>query len=154
MSFDAVFEQPDIDPDYDPDDLTGIIPSYPATATREGKSWVVSVAGLPDGHAVQVQATTWRDAEIDTHARVADALGVDRATFLAPVTPADPDEAAALMDLEEARVALFLAEQAVRDAACRAARTLVDHGWTTRDAGTALRLSHQRVSQLAPRATA
>ncbi|MFI6985439.1 hypothetical protein ACIBSV_43720 [Embleya sp. NPDC050154] len=153
MSFDAVFEQPDIDPDSDSDDLTGVIPSYPATATRDGSSWVVLVDGLPDGHAVRVRAATWHDAEIDTHARVADVLEAEPATFLAPVKPADPDAAAALMDLQEARIALAFAEQAVRDAARHAARTLTDQGWTARDAGTALRLPHERVSQLAPRTT-
>lgn len=41
-------------------------------------------------------------------------------------------------------------QQAERDTV----RILLDQGWSTRDAGKALGLSHQRVSQLAPRGTA
>ncbi|GAB2846111.1 hypothetical protein GCM10022221_51740 [Actinocorallia aurea] len=35
-----------------------------------------------------------------------------------------------------------------------AVRTLLSQGWTTRGAGKALNLSHQRISQLAPGGTA
>lgn len=64
-------------------------------------------------------------------------------------TPADPEAANVLRTVIDARTAHSYAEQAERDAA----RTLIDKGWTTRDIGSVLGLSHQRISRILPRAT-
>lgn len=73
--------------------------------------------------------------------------------MIVSVAPADPEAAAAVRALTAARIARADAEQAERDAARAAARTLTSRGWSTRDTGRVLRLSHQRISQLAPART-
>lgn len=149
MSFDALFDQPDISPDLD--DLDVEVTTYTATAARTGSTWAVTVHDLPEGHAGSAQGATWAEAEANAHACVTGLLQADPAAVVVHLLPADPEAAAAVQDLTEARIARAEAEQAERDAARHAAATLTGKGWTTRDAGTALRLSHQRISQLAPR---
>jgi len=127
--------------------------SYPATATRDGAQWSVTVHDLPTGHFVQAQGATWPDAEINAIKGVIGALKAEIGTVGVELAPADPDAAAALDAVTQTRIARAHAEQAERDAVRNAARLLTGQGWSTRDAGAALRLSHQRVSQLAPRAT-
>ncbi|MYS86644.1 hypothetical protein [Embleya scabrispora] len=149
MSTDALFDQPDIT-DADPDGPAPL-PSYTGHATRVGNTWVVEIRDLPDGRTATAQGRTWREAKEATGAGVSKHLPAGHSGFGVDLVPADPDADAAITALIEARVALAYAEQAVRDAARHAARTLIDQGWNNRDIGAALSLSHQRVSQIAPR---
>ncbi|MFJ8745838.1 hypothetical protein ACIRL2_41580 [Embleya sp. NPDC127516] len=148
MSIDAVFEQPDIDPDIASTDDRRPIPTYTATATRTGKQWTATITGLPEGRTAQAHGPTWGDTELAAFSVVGEILDAEPATYTVRLVPADPTALDALDTLVQARLTLAHAEQAVRDAARNAARTLTDQGWTTRDTGTALRLSHQRISQL------
>ncbi|MFD1939720.1 MULTISPECIES: hypothetical protein [Nonomuraea] len=84
---------------------------------------------------------------------VADQLNPDPDTVGFYFTPADPEAADALKNVKAARLARIYAEQAERDAVRNAARALIDQGWTTRDIGSVLGLSHQRISQIVPRVT-
>ncbi|MGW0807987.1 type II toxin-antitoxin system HicB family antitoxin [Nonomuraea sp. NPDC002799] len=124
--------------------------SYPATATRDGALWTVVVHDLPEGRAVQAQGATWTEAEMNAAKGVLAALKAELGTVGVHLAPDDPEAAAALDAVVAARVARAYAGQAERDAVRHAARLLVDRGWSTRDAGRALRLSHQRISQIAP----
>lgn len=146
MSFDAIFEQPEIIADLD--DLTFEVTTYPATATRTGSTWTVSVHDLPGGHSVSAEGTTWLEAEYAVQDRVPARLGVDRASVVVSVKPADPQAHAALHALTAARIARAKAEQAERDAARHAARLLTAQGWSPQDAGMALRLPAERVLRL------
>ncbi|GIH51636.1 hypothetical protein SAMN05421833_12949 [Microbispora rosea] len=131
-----------------PDEFANVAATtYQATATRTGKLWTVTVPDLP-GAAVKAQGATWRDAEINAAMCVADVLHAAPGTVALHVAPADPDAAAALEAVTAARVARAEAEQAERDAVRHAAQVLTGQGWTYRDAGGALRLSHQRVGQI------
>ncbi|WP_052385501.1 hypothetical protein [Streptomyces sp. NRRL F-2890] len=150
MFFERVFDEPELADD--PDEFVDLVATtYPATATRTGSTWTVTIHDLPDGHAAIAQGTTWGEAQTNAHDIVVDLLGAHPAAVIVSVAPADPDAAAAIQALIDARIARAAAEQAERDAARTAARTLTGQGWSTRDAGTALQLSHQRISQLASR---
>lgn len=145
MPFDTALDQPDFDTE---DTEAEPIPCYTGTATQRGRIWIVDIPGLPGGLAAHAKADTFREAEAAAYQATAETLDADPATFQVRVIPEDPQAADALDDLVNARVALAHAEQAVRDAARHAARTLTAQGWSTRDAGAALRVSHQRISQL------
>ncbi|MCT9932925.1 hypothetical protein N5079_22210 [Planotetraspora sp. A-T 1434] len=149
---DAIFDEPDIPEDFDQAEVE-IATSYNATATRTGKHWTATVRNLPEGHVIQVQGATWRETKDNVLNCVVDLLHPAPGTVGIHLAPADPEAADALNSVIDARVARFYAEQAERDAVRKAARTLIDQGWTTRDIGSALGLSHQRISQIVPRAT-
>lgn len=146
MSFDAIFDEPDIVVDLD--DLEFDVTTYPATATRSGSTWTVSAHDLPGDQVVQAEGNTWIEAEYKIQDRVPERLGVDRATVIVSVQPADPEAAAALYALTGARIARAKAGQAERDAARHAARLLIGQGWTPQDVGMVLRLPQDRVAQL------
>lgn len=146
MSFDAIFEQPEIIADLD--DLTFDVTTYLATATCKDSIWVVSVHDLPDGQAVRAKGSTFREAEDKIQELVPESLGVDRDTVVVSVEPADLEAKAALRALTGARIARAKAEQAERDAARHAARLLAEQHWAPEDIGTALRLPKSRVSDL------
>jgi len=126
------------------------VPVYDATATKVGKTWMVTIPGLPDGSTATTHGTTWHEAKRNTGTRLRELLGPG-AEFGFRLSPSDPDADAAVTTLVEARANLLRAEEAAREAAEHAARILTAQGWTTRDAGAALGLSPQRISQLAPR---
>ncbi|GAA2692193.1 type II toxin-antitoxin system HicB family antitoxin [Nonomuraea recticatena] len=149
-----IFDQPDISEDLDSTEPEIVATTYLATATRTGKYWTATVHGLPDRHNLQVQGATWKETKSNVLDRTVDLLGSDAGVVGVLLVPADAEEASALEAVRDARAARLLAEQAERDAVRTAAQTLLDRGWSTRDAGSALGLSHQRISQLAPRVTA
>jgi hypothetical protein len=150
--FEAIFDEPETAEN--PDEFAEVkFTTYNATATRTGKQWNVTVHDLPEGRAVLAQGANWGDAHRNTHTAVINLLKVEPHTVGIHIEPEDVEAAAALQAVTDARVARANAEQAERDAVIRAARLLTDKGWSTRDAGRALSLSHQRISQLAPRAT-
>lgn len=151
MSIDALFDQPDIDrdaenrPDYD------LVPTYTATATKTEKGWSVTVPGLPGERTAHAEGRTWREAQDNAFTAVQQLLGDDTPdVFGIAMAPSDPEAAAAIGALVAARARLVYAEQEIRDAARNAAQILTAKGYTTRDAGAAMGVSHQRVSQLAP----
>lgn len=152
--FEKIFDEPEPDPDAF--DASGdVCVSYDATAARTGKQWTVTVHGLPDGHAVVAQGATWSDARRNAHQAVHRLLGGKPWTVAINLWPDDSETADALRDVISARIARGEAEIAEREAVTRAAQLLTGKkGWTIRDAGSALHLSHQRISQLAPRDTA
>ncbi|MEU5363026.1 hypothetical protein ABZ354_05885 [Streptomyces sp. NPDC005925] len=146
MSFDAIFNQPEIIADLN--NLEFEVTTYPATATRTGSAWVVSVHDLPDGRTVQTEGSTYREAEDKIQELVPEHLGVDRTGLTVSVEPADLEAKAALRALTGARIARAEAEQAERDAAREAARLFLKQGWPAEDIGTVLRLPVSRVSDL------
>ncbi|MEV0389529.1 hypothetical protein [Nonomuraea sp. NPDC050643] len=150
--FEEIFDEPDIvEP---PDEQSSArYTSYPATASRGDGVWNVVVHDLPAGHAVRAQGVTWTDAEMNAIKAVIDVLQAEIGTVGVHLIPDDPDAAAALETVTAARIARAQAGQDERDAVRHAARLLTDQGWSTRDAGRALRLSHQRISQIAPQTT-
>lgn len=148
----AIFDQPDIPEDLEQLELQ-VTNNYHATVTRTGKRWIATVHDLPDGHVIRVQGATWRETTDIAMECVFDLLNPDPGTSGFFFTPADPEAADARKAVLDARVARLHAEQAERDATRKAARTLIDKGWTTRDIGSVLGLSHQRISQIVPRAT-
>ncbi|WP_329083285.1 hypothetical protein [Streptosporangium sp. NBC_01469] len=148
----AIFDQSDIPEDLDQLELE-VTTDYHATLTRTGKRWTATVQDLPDGHVIQVQGATWRETADNAMERVFDLLAPDPGTAGFHFTPADPEAANARKAVSDARVARLYAEQAERDAVRNAARTLIEQGWTTRDIGSLLGLSHQRISQIVPRTT-
>lgn len=147
MSFDAIFDQPEIISDLD--DLTFEVTTYLATATCTGTKWTVTADDLPNGKIVQAEGVTWLEAEEEIQKRVPESLGVDRSTIVVSVEPADTEAKAALRALTAARITRSKAEQVERDAARYAARLLAGQGWTTRDVGMMLRLPSDRIAQLA-----
>ncbi|MGW0483085.1 hypothetical protein [Nonomuraea sp. NPDC003214] len=125
--------------------------TYQATVTRIGKHWTATVRDLPGGQTAHVQGASWKETKenvVDCVLKLRD----DKPDAVAvQFVPGDPEVAAALATVSAARSARVQAELAERDAVYRAARLLVGKGWSTRDAGSALGLSHQRISQIAPR---
>lgn len=75
-------------------------------------------------------------------------LKVDPATIAVEVRPELPDVVSHAL---EARRAARQAEEAAERATAAAVQSLLDGGYTVRDAGALLRLSPQRISQIAPR---
>ncbi|MFF3437419.1 hypothetical protein [Streptosporangium sp. NPDC002721] len=148
----AIFDQSDLPEDLDQLELA-VTTDYRATMTRTGKRWTATFQDLPDGHVIQVQGTTWRETADNAMERVLDLFAHDPGTVGFFFTPAAPEAANARRAVLDARVARLRAEQAERDAVRDAARTLVEQGWTTRDIGSLLGLSHQRISQIVPRTT-
>lgn len=148
----AIFDRPDV---VEADEATGPeVTIYNATATRVGKYWNVAVNDLPDGRAAQAQGANWTEAQLNAMDCVQGLFEPDqRDTVGVRLIPADPQAADALVSVWTARSARAVAEQAERDAVREAVRILLDQGWSTRDAGKALALSHQRVSQLQRSAT-
>lgn len=151
--FESIFTEPESAPN--PDEFADItFTSYHATATRRGRQWTVNVHGLPDGHAATAQGADWIEARHNAHEVVTGLLGEIPQAVGIDLIPDDAEAAAALRAVVPLRVARADAEQAERDAVTYAAQLLISKGWTTRDAGAALSLSPQRISQLAPRTEA
>ncbi|MEV7801721.1 hypothetical protein AB0O28_02090 [Microbispora sp. NPDC088329] len=146
MNHDLIFDQPDLVPPGD-DDVAVETVTYFATVARTGKQWTATVE-IPGGRTVQAQGASWADVRSNVAQLIFDALQDKPEAIGVHVEPADPEAKAALAAVIEARQARALAEQAERDAVRHAARLLTAQGWTTRDVGSATRLSHQRISQI------
>ncbi|WP_155355595.1 hypothetical protein [Acrocarpospora macrocephala] len=145
MSHDLIFDQPDYIPSNDDDAVKTA--TYFATVARTGKVWTAT-AELPGGHTVRAQGASWADVRINLGQLIFDALQDKPEAIGVHVSPADPAANAALTAVIEARSARILAEQTERDVVRHAARLFRAQGWTTRDVGSVLRLSHQRISQI------
>ncbi|MEV4180706.1 hypothetical protein AB0J28_04575 [Streptosporangium canum] len=146
INHDLIFDQPDLTPPSG-DDIVVEAVTYFATATRTGKQWTAT-SELPGGRTVQAQGASWADVKSNVAQLIFDALQDEPEAIGVHVSPADPEAKAALAAVVEARNARVLAEQAERDVVRHAARLLTVQGWTTRDVGSAMRLSHQRISQI------
>jgi hypothetical protein len=149
----SIFDRPDLLDDTEPASTEATI--YRATAVRNGKYWTATVHDLPDGQALEVRGGTWREVAhngLDAVLELVDPVP-HGTTIGFHLTPADQRAATALLAVSETRSARILAEQAERDAVRHAAGLLTGQGWTTRDIGSAIGLSHQRVSQIVSRAT-
>ncbi|MEU9888071.1 hypothetical protein [Sphaerisporangium sp. NPDC051011] len=150
---DTIFDEGDIPEDLEQAELE-ITTDYHVTVARTGKMWTATVEDLPDGQVIRAQGATWAETRDNVMDCVLDALAPDPDTVGFYFVPADPAAVEALNSVRDARVARVYAEQAERDAVRGAVRTLIAQGWTNRDIGSALGLSHQRISQIAPRAAA
>ncbi|MEU6787228.1 hypothetical protein ABZ912_49240 [Nonomuraea angiospora] len=148
----SILDQPDITEEPDPLG-TQITTTYHATLTRTGKHWTATFDNLPGGHIIRVQGATWRETADNAMEAIFDLLKYDPGTVGFAFTPADQEAALVMENVRDARAARLHAEQAERDALRNAARALIDKGWTTRDIGSVLGLSHQRISQIVPRTT-
>ncbi|GII67381.1 hypothetical protein Skr01_74660 [Sphaerisporangium krabiense] len=127
--------------------------TYHATLARTGKQWTATVRDLPGGRLVRVQGASWSEVKQNVVDCIFELLPTEPSVIALQALPADPEAAAALAAVSQARAGRVDAEQAEREAVRRAARLLIDKGWSTRDTGSALGLSHQRISQLVPRTT-
>ncbi|AWI29052.1 type II toxin-antitoxin system HicB family antitoxin [Streptomyces sp. ICN441] len=125
--------------------------TYHATAGHDGKWWTVSLHDLPEGYGGATQGRTWREAERMAREAIALLLDVESDSFEVVMLPADPEMAAAVIKAEEAREAAETAARRAAEALAQAARVLVDHAVTVRDAGAMLNVSYQQVAKLAPR---
>ena len=121
-------------------------PTYAATATREGRWWLVRVPEI-DG---VTQARSLAEAEVMARDLVAITLDVPQATVTVALTVDLPDDVADhLARATEAKAAAEAsAATAAREAREVAAR-LVKAGVSLRDVGAVLGVSHQRAHQLA-----
>ncbi len=120
--------------------------TYHVTATRHGKSWLLECDELPTiiSHANRLDqaADTIREA-------IAFVADVPEDSFTIELNPVLPE----VYSLAEARAriaretALAANSEAARESRI-AARALADEGWTVRDIGTVMGVSHQRAAQL------
>ncbi len=146
MIHDLIFDQPDLTPPSDDDTIVETV-TYFVTVARTGKQWTAT-AELPGGRTVQAQGASWTNVKSNVAQLIFDTLRDKPEVIGLHVSPADPEAKAALEAVIEARQARVLAEQAERDAVRHAVRLFTAQGWTTRDVGSVMRLSHQRISQI------
>lgn len=118
--------------------------TYTASATREGRWWIVTVDGIG-----VTQSRTLRDAETSARGLVSAVLDVDEGD-IAVVVKAQLD-AELLQTVTAARQAVADLEEFQRQAGAAsrdATARLIAAGLTGADAATVLGISPQRVSQL------
>lgn len=128
--------------------------TYQAIAVRDGRWWVVEIQGLPPHYVGVTQGRSWVEAEEMTRDAIASLLDIDDQSFDIELLPGDQEARDAIAALEVARKAAAEAQQAQEQALQSAARTLTQRGFSVRDAGAAMHVSYQRVSQLAPKKNA
>lgn len=118
---------------------------YSAVCRRAGNWWAVTV---PELKGVHTQARRLDQVAAMTQEAIALFLDIDPATITIEVQPELPGTATeALHARQTAREADEKAEQAT----AAPVRTLLQDGYTVRDAGALLSLSPQRISQIAAR---
>jgi predicted RNase H-like HicB family nuclease len=115
---------------------------YTVTCRRVDNWWAISV---PELKGVHTQARRLDQVEDMARDAIALMLDVPISSIHIDVKPEVPDEVA---KARRAREELRAAEEAANEATEKAARWLVGHGYTVRDAGKLLELSPQRVSQI------
>ncbi|HEV2087107.1 MAG TPA: hypothetical protein VGR21_02230 [Cryptosporangiaceae bacterium] len=119
--------------------------TYTVVAERSGGWWAIEVPAVT---GVFTQAKRLDQVEAMARDALAAFLDVAPDSFDVVVEPRFPDEVG---EAREAREAARLAEKRAEQLTVRTLRHLLDAGWTVRDAGRALEVSPQRVSQLAPK---
>jgi predicted RNase H-like HicB family nuclease len=118
--------------------------TYRVVCRRSGNWWAINV---PDLKGVHTQ--TRRLDQVPAMAREAIALMLDVDPKLIQVEVC-PEVPCPVSHALEARRAARRAEEIADQATAAAARSLLDDGYTVRDAGALLGLSPQRISQIAP----
>ncbi len=118
---------------------------YTVTCRRVDNWWAIRV---PELKGVHTQARRLDQVEDMARDAIALMLDVSPSTIHVDVVPELPQEVA---KARRARDELREAEDAANAATEKAARWLVEHGYTVRDAGKLLELSPQRVSQITAR---
>ncbi|WKV74055.1 type II toxin-antitoxin system HicB family antitoxin [Streptomyces sp. PCS3-D2] len=129
--------------------------THKATAERQGRFWVVTIDGLPKGEQNVTQGLTWTEAHENARDLVSLVLDIedDPVVYTVDLIPADPAMFEVVREAEEADAAVQEAETRRRAAMTRAAKTLVGLGLTQAEAGRMLGVTHQRIAQLAPKAS-
>ncbi|BCB85875.1 type II toxin-antitoxin system HicB family antitoxin [Phytohabitans suffuscus] len=120
------------------------VKTYTAVCRRSGGWWAISV---PELKGVHTQARRLDQAEGMARDAIALMLDVDPATVAVEVRPVLPEVVSHALD---ARRAARQAEETAERATTAAVHSLLDQGYTVRDAGALLQLSPQRISQIAP----
>ncbi|SCL19576.1 type II toxin-antitoxin system HicB family antitoxin [Micromonospora inyonensis] len=115
---------------------------YTAVCVRSGNWWSISV---PELRGVHSQARRLDQVEAMAREAIALMLDVSPRSFEVEVRPEISAEVAAA---RQARARLVEAERSAEKATVDAAKTLLEQGYTVRDAGSLLGISPQRVSQL------
>ncbi|MGW4464189.1 hypothetical protein [Micromonospora sp. NPDC004704] len=116
--------------------------TYTATCTRSGNWWSITVPELP---GVFTQARRLDQVEAMARDAIAVLLDVSPKSFDIEIHPDVPSE---VTTARRARAKLAEAEQSAEQATLKAAKALLEKGYTVRDAGSLLGISPQRVSQL------
>lgn len=123
---------------------TTAVRTYTATATREGRWWVLEVEGVG-----ATQSRTLDGATVEVADMIATMLDLDPADVEVDVVPVGED----IDEAREARQRIAVAESELREASgdLRAAvlRLLTQDALTQRDVARVLGVSRQRVAQLA-----
>ncbi|WP_017594952.1 type II toxin-antitoxin system HicB family antitoxin [Nocardiopsis potens] len=121
---------------------------FRATAARDGRFWSVTIHDLPENTAGFTQGRNWTEAEEMARDAIAGLLDVPADSFDIRLAPEDEEAAQAIEAARQAREAAERAEAAKQRSLQDAALVLTRKGFTVRDAGRALGISYQRVSQL------
>lgn len=107
-------------------------------------AWLVSIDGL-------VGCQTYGRSLHEASARIVEALAtwLDCEPAELAVTDRLPDDIAAVVrDVADKRSRAQAADEQARESTLAGARTLIDRGFSRRDAARVLGLSHQRIQQL------
>jgi predicted RNase H-like HicB family nuclease len=121
--------------------------TYTAACRRAGDWWAISV---PELKGVHTQVRRLDQAAAMTRDAIALMLDIDPATVTVAVRPDLPPLVVHAID---ARAAAREADTVAEQATAIAVRSLINDGYTVRDAGALLGLSPQRISQIASRRT-
>jgi len=121
---------------------------FRATAARDGRFWSVTIHDLPENTAGFTQGRNWTEAEEMTRDAIAGLLDIPADSFDVLLTPEDEEAARAIAAAQQAREEAERAEAAKQRSLQEAALVLTGRGFTVRDAGRALGVSYQRISQL------
>ncbi len=119
--------------------------TYTAACRRMGGWWAISVAELKGIHS---QARRLDQVPAMAAEAIALLLDVDPASIRVEVRPEVPSVVTTALD---ARRAAREADQRADGATAAAVHSLLQDGYTVRDAGALLGLSPQRISQIAAR---
>lgn len=129
--------------------------NYNVLATRSGTWWTIEItSGLPDDMLGVSQTRRLNDVESTARSIIGDLLEIDATDLEIQITIELPDGLQSLVDLfADADVLEDAARSQAALARSSAASSLLDEGLTMREAGELLGLSHQRIKQLADRAS-
>jgi hypothetical protein len=118
--------------------------TYNATASREGKWWLITVEGVG-----VTQARSLRDARRAARGLISAMLDLDEDEIAVEVDPVLDQQLAAKVRYARVKVSDLDRQQREAAAASRhAARALIEAGLTGADAAAVLEISPQRVSQI------
>ena len=122
--------------------------TYTATVTREDGRWLAEVPGLPGAHAYARTLTRLRAELTDAIIVSADLDDDAEVPIVFEIAGRKNPLIARAFALAERRRQLQEAEAAVSAETATLARSLIDAGWSVRDAAGALNLTPGRISQI------